>query len=45
MALSVAGCACGNVVIDNVACVAKSFPGFAAAMKGLGENIVEVEEA
>ncbi len=45
MALSVAGCACGNVVIDNVACVAKSFPGFAAAMRGLGANIVEVEEA
>lgn len=41
MSLAVAGLACGGMVINDVACVAKSFPGFAAAMRGVGAAIEE----
>ncbi len=43
MSLAVAGMACGGVTITDVACVAKSFPGFAATMRGLGACIREEE--
>lgn len=41
MSLAVAGLACGNTVINDAACVAKSFPGFAGSMRGLGARINE----
>lgn len=41
MSLAVAGLACGGTVVNGTACVAKSFPGFATAMRGLGANIRE----
>ncbi|MDR2051550.1 MAG: 3-phosphoshikimate 1-carboxyvinyltransferase [Deltaproteobacteria bacterium] len=41
MSLAVAALACGNVRIENTACVAKSFPGFAAALRSLGASIEE----
>lgn len=45
MSLAVAGLAAqGESVVENVACVAKSFPGFAEAMQGLGAKISEENE-
>jgi 3-phosphoshikimate 1-carboxyvinyltransferase len=41
MALTVAGLACGRTVVEDTACVAKSFPGFAAALRGVGAFIRE----
>jgi 3-phosphoshikimate 1-carboxyvinyltransferase len=41
MSLAVAGLACGGTVVHDAACAAKSFPGFASAMQGLGANINE----
>ncbi|MDR1359799.1 MAG: 3-phosphoshikimate 1-carboxyvinyltransferase [Deltaproteobacteria bacterium] len=41
MALAVAGLGCGQTVVEDASCVAKSFPGFAAAMRGLGAMIRE----
>lgn len=41
MALAVAGLACGNTVVEDTACVAKSFPGFADLMRGIGASIEE----
>ena len=41
MSLAVAGLACGKTVIADAACAAKSFPGFAKAMQGLGASITE----
>ncbi|MDR2826304.1 MAG: 3-phosphoshikimate 1-carboxyvinyltransferase [Deltaproteobacteria bacterium] len=42
MSLAVAALACGKTVITDTACVAKSFPGFAAAMRNLGASITEL---
>lgn len=41
MALAVAGLAVGDTVVEDVGCVAKSFPGFAAVMSGLGAAVTE----
>jgi 3-phosphoshikimate 1-carboxyvinyltransferase len=41
MALAAAGLGCGQTVVEDAACVAKSFPGFAAAMRGVGAFIRE----
>jgi 3-phosphoshikimate 1-carboxyvinyltransferase len=41
MALAVAGLAAGRTVIEDTDCVAKSFPGFTAAMRGAGAFIRE----
>ncbi|MDR2161790.1 MAG: 3-phosphoshikimate 1-carboxyvinyltransferase [Desulfovibrio sp.] len=41
MALAVAGLSCGRTVVEDTACVAKSFPGFAAAMRGVGAAVRE----
>ena len=43
MSLAVAGMACGATRVHDTACVSKSFPGFAAAMHGLGAAISETE--
>jgi 3-phosphoshikimate 1-carboxyvinyltransferase len=43
MSLAVAGLAAGGVTITDTACVAKSFPGFAEAMRGIGAAITESE--
>ena len=43
MALTVAGLAArGETVIENTACVAKSYPDFLASMQGLGADMVRV---
>jgi 3-phosphoshikimate 1-carboxyvinyltransferase len=42
MSLAVAGLAFGNTAIADTACVAKSFPGFAKAMQGIGAAITEL---
>ncbi len=39
MSLAVAGLACGGTRVADTACVAKSFPGFPEAMRGLGASI------
>lgn len=44
MSLAVAGLSCGGTLVNGTACVAKSFPGFAAAMRGIGASIEEVGE-
>lgn len=44
MSLAVAGLTCGGTIINDTACVAKSFPGFAQAMQGIGAKIDEVRE-
>lgn len=41
MALAVAGLAVGDTVVEDVNCVAKSFPGFASVMSGLGAAVTE----
>lgn len=42
MSLSVAGLAAqGDSLIEDVSCVAKSFPGFAGLMQGIGAKIIE----
>lgn len=41
MALAVAGMAGGETRVNDTSCIAKSFPGFAAAMRGLGARIRE----
>jgi 3-phosphoshikimate 1-carboxyvinyltransferase len=43
MSLAVAGFASGGTTITDSACVAKSFPGFAKAMRGIGAAITETE--
>jgi 3-phosphoshikimate 1-carboxyvinyltransferase len=43
MSLAVAGFASGGTTITDAACVAKSFPGFAEAMRGIGAVITETE--
>lgn len=43
MACAVAGMGVGNTIVEDTACVAKSFPGFAEAMRGIGANITEEE--
>lgn len=45
MSLAVAGLACGGVTVNGTECVAKSFPGFASVMRGLGARITEEMEA
>ncbi|GHV53708.1 3-phosphoshikimate 1-carboxyvinyltransferase [Deltaproteobacteria bacterium] len=39
LSLAVAGLACGGTIVNDVACAAKSFPGFAEAMRGIGAAI------
>lgn len=41
MALAVAGLAAGGTVVEDAECAVKSFPGFAAVMRGLGAAITE----
>lgn len=41
MSLAVAGFACGGTRISDTSCVAKSFPGFSDAMRGIGASIRE----
>jgi 5-enolpyruvylshikimate-3-phosphate synthase len=43
MSLAVAALAAGGASITDTDCVAKSFPGFAAAMRGVGAAITELE--
>lgn len=43
MSLVAAGLACGETVVRNTACVAKSFPGFAGILRGLGARVHEDE--
>jgi 3-phosphoshikimate 1-carboxyvinyltransferase len=43
MSLAVAGFAAGGTTITDTACVAKSFPGFAKAMRDTGAAITETE--
>lgn len=42
MSIAIAGFSCGGVTINDTACVAKSFPGFALSMKNIGANITEL---
>lgn len=44
MSLAVAGLACGGTTVNDTACVAKSFPGFAQSMQGIGAKIKEATE-
>ena len=45
MACAVAGLGASSpTTVHDVACVAKSFPGFAGIMQGLGANVTEVAE-
>ncbi|MDR1242814.1 MAG: 3-phosphoshikimate 1-carboxyvinyltransferase [Deltaproteobacteria bacterium] len=44
MSLAVAALAAGGASISDTDCVAKSFPGFAAAMRGVGAAITEQPE-
>lgn len=41
MSLAVAGLVTGNTVVEDADCAAKSFPGFAAVMRGLGAAMTE----
>ena len=41
MSVAVAALSCGETTIEDVACVAKSYPGFAPAMRSLGAAIRE----
>lgn len=44
MSVAVAALSCGETTIEDVACVAKSYPGFAPAMRSLGADIREENE-
>lgn len=44
MALAVAGLVTGDTVVEDTACVAKSFPGFASVMASLGAAITEARQ-